>query len=218
MVWSASDISIDEARDRLEGALAAEPRFADAYSLLARLYMEQRTAWADDWPQRAAAFLKRVLELRPNCPRTAVLLGTLYADPFVGRYIDAEPLFRQASDQKEACLQLARLIIASPDGRTDSLEALDWLCQYVALSGGLCVEADRLLDYLLLRDEAPAPRDEPPAPRAGQRWTRMLGVLVQLEHHAEEVAAAERIRNAIRRVQLAAERHDPMGRAASAGH
>ncbi len=69
------------ARERLDAAIAAEPRFLEAYLLLAELYLEYTVGCARDWEQRAEMLLKRVLELNPECTRAMLLLTRLPARP-----------------------------------------------------------------------------------------------------------------------------------------
>ena len=85
LVSSARLVSSPEqtelARDRLEAALAAEPRFVEAHLLLAELYIERTFACATDWARRAESLLKRVQQLSPASDRAAMLLARLCSSP-----------------------------------------------------------------------------------------------------------------------------------------
>jgi hypothetical protein len=70
---------IEEAREQLEIAVAAEPRFVEAFLQLAELFLKEQGALEIDWALRAESWLKRALEISPSCQRAQSLRSDLYA-------------------------------------------------------------------------------------------------------------------------------------------
>jgi tetratricopeptide (TPR) repeat protein len=63
--------------ERLNEAIAAEPRLVEGYLLLAELQIRFETQCAHDWRSRAELLLKRVLELNSECTHAMSLLTRL---------------------------------------------------------------------------------------------------------------------------------------------
>jgi len=70
---------IQDAREQLEIAVAAEPRFVEALLQLAELFLKEQSALEPDWAVRAQSWLERALEISPSCQRAQCLRSELHA-------------------------------------------------------------------------------------------------------------------------------------------
>lgn len=69
----AAQQKVKESCDCLYQALAAEPKFVDAYQQLATLHMEKGEALSKNWESLAKSWEKRVEEINPDCRNATVL-------------------------------------------------------------------------------------------------------------------------------------------------
>jgi Tfp pilus assembly protein PilF len=88
-----SDGDLSGAHDRLQTALAAEPRLVEAHLRLAELYIRHQTACTENWARLAQSLLTQVLKLSPTCQRATALLAHLEPEPSADR-LDAAARIR----------------------------------------------------------------------------------------------------------------------------
>lgn len=69
---------VKEPCDCLYRALAAEPKFADAYKQLAGLHLQKREKLSKDWASLVEDWLRRAEEINPSCRSTIRQLDNLH--------------------------------------------------------------------------------------------------------------------------------------------
>jgi tetratricopeptide (TPR) repeat protein len=93
MIENGRSEMLRQARTMLEGLVAKNPRFDDAYVELARVAM--KTNWGPEGVRQAATLLDSALKIRPDSVNAKILLGYVYAHQ--QRFSEAERLFVEAA-------------------------------------------------------------------------------------------------------------------------
>ncbi len=102
MIENGSGNMLRQARTMLEGLIAKNPQFDDAYVELARVAMKSN--WGPEGVHQAETLLDSALTIRPESVNAKILLGYVYAQQ--QRFSDAERLFVEAARENPPNLWL----------------------------------------------------------------------------------------------------------------